>query len=174
MVTFTTTLEQLNYSIWSYHFPVNAEITAQFTEGNNRRVRCIVNHSNIVINTALMPIGDSSYIMVNKDVRAKLGLEEGDKVTLTLEKDTSEYGIPMPESFRVLLDQDNEGSEFFHRLTPGKQRSMIYIVGKVKNIDSQLNKGMAILDHLREVKGELDFKMLNQKIKEYNQRSKMF
>ena len=120
-----------------------------------------------------MPIDNASYILVNQKVRTELNLSDGDKVLITLEKDTSEYGIPMPESFRVLLDQDEVGSQFFHSLTPGKQRSLIYIVGKVKNVDSQLNKGLAILDHLTEVKGKLDFKALNVKIKEYNQRSKM-
>ncbi len=120
-----------------------------------------------------MPINEGSYILVNQKIRTKLNISEGDKVEVTLEKDNSEYGIPMPESFNVLLDQDEVGSKFFHSLTPGKQRSLIYIVGKVKSIDSQLNKGLAILDHLTEVQGKLDFKALNVKIKEYNQRGKM-
>tara|TARA_R100000005_G_C5001627_1_gene208845 strand:+ start:1413 stop:1934 length:522 start_codon:yes stop_codon:yes gene_type:complete len=172
LVSFTSTLEQFHYSHWSYHFPVSPEITAQFTDGNNRRVNCTINNK-ITFNTALMPIDNASYILVNQKVRTELNLSDGDKVLITLEKDTSEYGMPMPESFRVLLDQDEVGSQFFHSLTPGKQRSLIYIVGKVKSVDSQLNKGLAILDHLTEVKGKLDFKALNVKIKEYNQRSKM-
>ncbi|WP_421976260.1 YdeI/OmpD-associated family protein [Roseivirga seohaensis] len=172
MVSFTTTLAQFHYEHWSYHLPVSPEITAQFTNGNNRRVKCLINNK-ITIHTALMPINEGSYILVNQKIRTKLNISEGDKVEVTLEKDNSEYGIPMPESFNVLLDQDEVGSKFFHSLTPGKQRSLIYIVGKVKSIDSQLNKGLAILDHLTEVQGKLDFKALNVKIKEYNQRGKM-
>lgn len=172
MVTFNTTLEQFHYNHWSYHLPVSPEITQQFTEGNNRRVKCTLNKK-ISINTALMPIGEGSYILINQKVRAELSLSDGDKVEVTLKKDNSEYGMPMPESFSVLLDQDEIGSKFFHSLTPGKQRSLIYIVGKVKSIDSQLNKGLAILDHLTETNGQLDFKALNVKIKEYNQRNKI-
>ena len=70
----------------------------------------------------------------------------------------------------VLLSQDLEGSDYFHKLTKGKQRSLIHIVGKVKNIDSQLAKGLAIMHHLKEAQGELDFKRLNVLIKEYNNR----
>ncbi len=172
MVSFTTTLEQLDYNIWSYHLPVSKEITEQFTNGSDRRVVCTINGS-VKINSALMPLDGGSYILVNKRIRKKLGLNEGDKVDVSLEKDSSEYGMPMPESFQVLLDQDEVGSKYFHELTPGKQRSLIYIVGKVKNINSQLNKGMAILEHLAEYHGKLDFKRLNEKIKEYNQRGKM-
>lgn len=108
--------------------------------------------------------------MINKVSREKLGLKAGDKVTLELEKDSSAYGIPMPESLQVMLDQDGVGSKYFHSLTPGKQRSLIYIVSKVKSLDKQINKSLAILDHLKDVKGKLDFKMLNTKIKEYNNR----
>ena len=97
----------------------------------------------------------------------------GDQVTITLEKDTSEYGMPMPESLMLLLDQDEEGSKYFHELTPGKQRSLIYIVSKVKNIDKQINKGLAILEHLREFKGQIEYKQLNEKIKSYNQRGSL-
>ena len=103
----------------------------------------------------------------------KLKIKEGDAVSIVIDKDTSEYGVPMPDSFLALLSQDEQGSEYFHQLTPGKQRSLIYIVGKVKNIDSQINKGLAILNHLTETKGQLDFKRLNEKIKEYNQRAKL-
>ena len=108
--------------------------------------------------------------MVNKKVRKQLGLEEGDEVTLALKKDESEYGIPMPESLQIMLDQDENGSKYFHELTTGKQRSLIYIVNKVKNIDKQIVKSMAILEHLSEVQGKLDFKLLNEKIKFFNNR----
>ncbi|MBE62878.1 MAG: hypothetical protein CMB89_11005, partial [Flammeovirgaceae bacterium] len=70
-------------------------------------------------------------------------------------------------------DQDKLASEFFHDLTPGKQRNLIYIISKVKNTDSRINKALAIIDHLTERNGKLDFKLLNEKIKEYNQRGKL-
>lgn len=139
------------------------------SSADHKRVVCTVNGS-IQLHSALMPMGEGSYIMINKANREKLGLKEGDKVTIELEKDSSEYGMPMPESLQVMLDQDEEGSQYFHSLTPGKQRSLIYIVSKVKSLDKQINKSLAILDHLKDVQGRLDFRMLNTKIKEYNSR----
>ena len=85
-----------------------------------------------------------------------------------MEKDLSEYGHEMPEEMQVLLDQDEVGSGYFYGLTKGKQRGLVYIVTKVKNINSRLNKSLAILEHLKDVKGKLDYKMLNEKIKYYN------
>ncbi len=112
------------------------------------------------------------FILINKPLITKLGLSVGEKVTLNLEKDHSEFGHEVPEVFSALLEQDDEGRTYFYKLTPGKQRSLIYIVGKMKNIDSQLSKGLAILRHLQENQGILDFKKLNLMIQEYNRMKK--
>ena len=122
---------------------------------------------------ALMPYSQGYFILINKTRVKKLGLRVNEEVQLFLEKDNSEYGHEMPESFEMLLEQDEEVSKYFHQLTPGKKRSLIYLVGKVKNVDSQLNKGLAILDHLKTDHKLLDYKKLNELIKEYNQRSKL-
>jgi hypothetical protein len=172
MTRFTTKLQKFDSKLWGHHFPIPATIAEEFIDGNDRRVVCKVNdlHS---IQSALMPYPDGYFILVNVNIVKKLKLRIGDDVTLQLDKDHSEYGLPMPESLSALLEQDVEGNGFFEQLTPGKKRTLIYLVGNVKNIDSQLNKGMAILDHLKMENGKLDFKKLNQLIKEYNQRSKL-
>ncbi len=164
---FTTTLEKFDSNLWGYHFPVPAAVAEKYIEGTNRRVLCTINN-HLTIQSALMPSGDGWFILVNERVRKKLGLQAGNRVEISISKDHSDYGMEMPESFHVLMDQDPEGKAYFDQLTPGKKRNLIYIVGKVKNVDSQLRKGMAILDHLKEAEGTLDFKVLNQKIKAYN------
>lgn len=172
---FKTTLEKFtgkNASVYSLHFPVPKDMADGFIDGENRRVICTINGQKS-IPSGLMPCEEYWFILVNQGLKKELGLEVGDQVSLKLEKDTSEYGMPMPEELMVLLDQDESGNEHFHKLTPGKQRNLIYIVNKVKNVDSRLHKALAIIDHLKEYSGKLDFKALNVKIKEYNQRSKL-
>jgi len=173
MTVVKTTLQTFDWSVWYYHFPIDKKTTDLLSSEDHKRVICIINGA-VKMNSALMPMGEGSYIMVNKATREKLGLKEGDEVILELQKDTSEYGMPMPESLQVMLDQDEQGSKYFHSLTPGKQRSLIYIVSKVKSLDKQINKSLAILEHLKDVQGKLDFRMLNEKIKEYNNRDVFF
>ena len=160
---------KFEYDMWSFYVAIPKKIGDQFVQGDDRRIICTINDE-IKIHGALMPKGDVYSIYLKKAMMKKHGLQEGDEVNVKLEKDQSEYGIPLPESFQVLLDQDEEGSRYFHELTKGKQRSLIHLVGKVKNVDSQLAKGLAIMHHLKEAKGELDFKRLNVLIKEYNNR----
>jgi len=166
---FKSVLENFHNNLWSYYIPIPKNVGDQFIEGENRRVLCSIN-GNVPLHSALMHKDGGYTIYVNKETKSKLGIEEGEEINVNLEKDTSEYGIPMPESFEVLLGQDEEGRGYFQSLTMGKQRSLIYIVQKVKNVDSQLAKGLAIMHHLKEEKGALDFKRLNIVFKEYNNR----
>lgn len=165
-------MQNFNSNLWGYHLPVDTNFAEQFIDGNNRRIICHL-PIGISIHSALMPQDGAYFILINKELRNKLGIQEGDPITVDIEKDESEFGIPMPESFLVLLDQDEAGKIYFNQLTPGKQRSLLYIISKVKNVDSQISKGLAILDHLKAVKGKIDYKMLNATIKEYNQRNKL-
>lgn len=172
MTSFISSLRNFKSKLWGYYFPVPAEIAEKYIDGQNRRVICNIDgkHS---MQCALMPYADGYFLLVNKEVVRRLGISENVEVKLTLEKDNSEHGHEVPETFQMLLDQDEKGRNHFNDLTPGKKRSLIYLVGKVKNIDSQLNKGLAIMDHLKAEDGKLDFKKLYDLIKVYNQRSKL-
>ncbi|HCX21630.1 MAG: hypothetical protein CMB80_34530 [Flammeovirgaceae bacterium] len=172
---FTTSLNKFtesNASVYALHFPVPLEIAEPFIDGENRRIKCTINNTH-TISSGLMPFKEYWYILVNQSLQKELQIEVGDSVELLIEKDESKYGMDMPVELETVLDQDKLASEFFHDLTPGKQRNLIYIISKVKNTDSRINKALAIIDHLTERNGKLDFKLLNEKIKEYNQRGKL-
>jgi uncharacterized protein YdeI (YjbR/CyaY-like superfamily) len=112
-----------------------------------------------------MPAGDDVYfINVNKKIRDQLKLIEGSTVHVSLSEDKSEYGLPFPEEFKELLNQDPAGNKLFHALTPGKQRNLIYAVSQVKNTDLRIHRGLAILEHLKMNKGKINFRQLYKEI----------
>ncbi|AGA79183.1 YdeI/OmpD-associated family protein [Echinicola vietnamensis] len=166
MKQFIGTLEKFDSRLWRYHLPVPDDIANAFINGEDRRVICEIGP--VRFHAALMKSKDYWFILLNTAFRDKLAIKEGEKMTVCLEKDRSEFGHEMPEELQILLDQDEEGNKHFRALTKGKQRSLVYIVTKVKNTNSRLNKALAIVEHLKEVNGALDFKMLNEKIKYYN------
>ena len=161
-------------SLWQFHLPVPSPIAAPFLEGNkDRRVICRVNDT-IQWHAALMPKGDGHfYIMINKEVRKKLDLKSGDQVTVHLQKDESKYGMELPEEFEAILESDPEVDQYFHALTPGKQRSLLYLVVKIKSPQKRLQKALVIGEHLVKMEGKLDFKILNQDFKEANQQNRI-
>jgi uncharacterized protein YdeI (YjbR/CyaY-like superfamily) len=116
-----------------------------------------------------MPRGDGThFININKELRDQLKLRVGMEVTATLQKDESKYGLPIPEELQELLIQDPEGDRLFHALTPGKQRSLIYIVGKPKQSETRIKKAVVLIEHLKANLGKIDFKRLNEDMKAAN------
>ncbi|MFY0600649.1 MAG: YdeI/OmpD-associated family protein [Cyclobacteriaceae bacterium] len=176
MITFKSVLSTfVDNKVYNLHIPVPRETIADMISGgkeNNIRVICSINEK-VSIHSSLMPRQGDFFILINKKLQNKLKIEVGDDLWVKLELDTSDYGMEMPEELAVLLEQDHEGDTHFHNLTSGKQRSLIYIVNQVKNKDSRMRKALAIVDCLNEMNGHLDYKRINEKIKEYNQMSKL-
>ena len=103
------------------------------------------------------------YVIFNKQRVAtvrKAGLDP-ERLRVTLTPDDSPYGAPMPEEFGALLEADPLLNTYFHELTPGKQRNLIYLVAKYKTEATRLSKAVAIGEYLVETRGRLDFKELN-------------
>jgi uncharacterized protein YdeI (YjbR/CyaY-like superfamily) len=118
-----------------------------------------------------MPEGNGdSFINVNGEIRKKLKLEVNDQVEISLEKDTSKYGMPLPDELKTAWELDPEGHDIFHTLTMGKQRSIVYIIGKPKSSDIRIKKALTMLDYLKTVNGNIDFKELNEAFKLANKK----
>ena len=150
---------------YAYHFiPVTKEIADSFKfEKGSRRVVCTLNGIE-TFPCALMPHDGAFFLMVNKAVRTRLGLEAGDTVSVEIAKDESKYGMPMPEELQEVLDQDVEGDRLFQALTPGKQRSMLYFIGKIKDIDRRIHSSLIFLEHLKRHNGKLDQAKLQEEL----------
>lgn len=168
---FITNLERKPSSLsWNFQIGVPLSIATALIEKDNRRVICRLNNKE-EFHCALMPNGKGGFfIMINSEIRKKLKLGEDAALQVKLIKDTSKYGIHLPEEMEELLLMDEEGSAVFHKLTAGKQRSLLHIIGKPKSSDIRLKKAVVVLEHLKTNNGKLDFRMLNEAFKENNRR----
>ena len=164
-IHFTALLDNFNSNLWGYHIPIPEPIAQIFLSQGDRRVVCRLNDA-VEFQCALMPKGDGSYfININKKLRDKLGLKLGMQVQASLRKDDSEYGLPMPEELAELLQQDEDGNALFHALTPGKQRTLLYIVGSPKTSDTRLRRAIVVVEHLKSNGGKINFRRLNEDMK---------
>lgn len=147
---------------------VDDEVAEDIRSKKIKRLICTVN-SQERFHCALQSTGNGTYfVMVNKTLQKKLKSPIGSKLFVKLEKDKSKYGMPMPEEMAEIMAQDPEVDEIFHALTPGKQRSLLYIIGKPKTTESRIKKAVLITRYLSEVNGEIDFREMNEYIKKNN------
>lgn len=166
---FTANLQNFHSALWNFHIVVSDEQATPFIDGNDRRVICTLNQ-NLEFQCALMPKGDGHFfININKKIREKLKLQEGSPVEVSLRKDESEFGLPMPEEFAEVLKQDEAGNQYFQALTPGKQRNLLYISGQPKTFEVRLKRALVLIEHLKANQGKIIFKQLALDLKDANQ-----
>lgn len=156
--------------LWSYNIIVTDEVRGAFKKQNIKRFICTIdNHP--PFHAAFMAQNKGEFfIKLNEEKMKKFGLQLGQEVYVKLVEDNSKYGMELPIEFEEVLLSDVEGAQFFEKLTPGKQRSLIYMVAKVKSSDIKITKALTILDHLKANNGVLDFKLLNEAMKLKNRK----
>src|SRR5574338_1402099 len=149
---------------WHY-ISVEAKYAEKFEKkGGTRRVICTLNGVE-TFPCALMPYQGTYFVMLNKERRTRLGLGPGSRVTVEIVADESEYGMPMPEELQEVLDQDPDGELHFKRLRDGAKRSMMYYIGKLKDVDRRIHAALIFIEHLKRNEGRLDRTTLAAELK---------
>ena len=122
MVQFTTHIEdKKNYIGW-VHIIIPADIAAKLHPEDKRGFR-IKGKIDVYVfkGIGLLPAGEGDYFMAIKTtIRRAIGKRPGDKVTVQLEKDETEYQLP--ELLLACLEEEPEASAFFNTLSKGHQR----------------------------------------------------
>ena len=159
---FVATLEKSDNRLWGCHLRVPRPIALKLNGGRSRRVVRSLNGSEDH-HCALLPYRKGSVVVaVNRQWQKKLGLAPGMRVTVKLRKDESRYGLPMPEEFEELLKQDKDGNELFHALTPGRQRTLLYYIGKPADPRARAERSVIVVRQLSESGGRLNWRRLIQ------------
>ncbi len=157
---FTSVLERSTNRLWGAHVRVPKQIASEFAGGTSRRVVCRFNGT-AQHQCAILPFGNGVSVMtVNKNLRDRLGLQFGMDVEVELWKDNSKYGLPLPEEMQEVLRQDPEGNTLFHALTPGRQRTLLYMVGSAKTADKRVARAITVIHHLEANHGRINFRQL--------------
>ena len=128
---------------------------------------CILN-SSVEYPSALTPLGDGSFVIrVNKQIREKLRLREGNSLEVGLRRDRSQYGLPMPDELNEALHQDREGHRLFHGLTAGRQRTLLHLVGSVRQTDTRIRRAVVVVQHLKTHHGKINYKQLYELLRRH-------
>lgn len=165
MQKFKSKIEKFNSKLWTWHFKVPAKVVEAMEFEDAKRVICTLNGTK-KFQCAIMPAGNGKwFINVNKKIREILDLDIDALLSVELEEDRSEYGLPMPAELDALLKSDPEGAEEFEKLTSGKQRTLLYMIDSKKVEEVRIKRAIAIVEHLKMNKGKIDYRQLNEMFK---------
>jgi len=146
------------------HVVIADDIAACYIDGKDRRVICTID-GHLQMHAAIMFMHDLKFIMISKVKLKSLSKDIGQQITIHLIKDASEYRMEFLDEMYEVFDTDPTAFDYFKALTIGKQRTLLYMIGNIKNADTRIRKSLIIADHLTVNKGKIDYKMLNEGFK---------
>jgi hypothetical protein len=149
LVEFETYIATLEYLLGVNYLHIPSSVIRKLGGTLNIRLLCTVNNK-LTFQCGLVALGQGdAYITINLARMKKLKLKTGDTVTVKLEKDESEYGLPMSEELEAVLHQDEEGFRRFKALTPGMKRYVIQYVNTVKNPQLRIDRSLLLIQNLK-------------------------
>ena len=136
-----------------YHLSIPEDIYTPFANANLSRVKVKASFQNKSIEFYAAVKKDNNTndfkIMFGKRLRKELGVLQNDYVQLQLFKDTSKYGVDMPEELDAVFKSDAEAFKVFESFTAGKKRSIIYAVSRYKNSQTRIDKALILCENLK-------------------------
>ncbi|MBO9638157.1 MAG: DUF1905 domain-containing protein [Siphonobacter aquaeclarae] len=148
-ICFDSVLDRLEDRGGLHFVAVPAEIAQQVKQSGHSRLVCTLNHL-LDFHCAIQSDGQGGFfILVGTDIRRKLKLAIGQRLSLSIIPDTSEFGRPMPEEFQAVLDTEDEGRRLFLELKPSMQRNILYWVSSAKSVDKRIERSLEMIRRLK-------------------------
>ncbi|HMS68240.1 MAG TPA: DUF1905 domain-containing protein [Saprospiraceae bacterium] len=151
MIPYTSeqTIRQLEKRKGGYlYLEIEAEIVNQFENKRNTRLICTLDQK-LTFQCGLNHLGKWNYFIILPPKSLKsYDIKLGDAVQFEIRVDPNPLGVNIPDTIESLLEQDEDLKSKFHKLSLGKQRSIIFYVMKIKDIDRQIEKTIELIHHI--------------------------
>lgn len=100
---------------------------------------------------SLLPRGGGKHwIHVRKEIRNLIGKEEGDSVSVVIEKDDSERSVDIPDYLQWLFDNEPEMKKTFQKLSPFYKKYWIGTIEETKKEETKVERINRLFEFLIE------------------------
>ncbi|MCW5517021.1 YdeI/OmpD-associated family protein [Muriicola sp. Z0-33] len=126
-------------------------IAEAFLEAGHKRVevKATFEDKTVAFHGAIQKRNGQYLMIFGKKLQKALGVYPNDYFELQFFKDTSKYGVEMPEELAAVLMSDHEAAQIFESFTDGKKRGIIYMVLGYKNSQTRIDKSLRICENLK-------------------------
>ncbi|TAD86928.1 MAG: DUF1905 domain-containing protein [Bacteroidetes bacterium] len=130
-----------------FFLKVDAQIVETFKNKRNTRLICKLDNI-LSFQCGLNHLGDGNFFIIvsTKNLKA-INRKVGETIQFEIKEDPNPLGIDIPETIEVLLEQDPELKDKFHKFTDGKKRSIIVQTSKIKDIDKQIARTIELINN---------------------------
>jgi Bacteriocin-protection, YdeI or OmpD-Associated/Domain of unknown function (DUF1905) len=129
-----------------HYFLVPESIVKKFEP--SKRALCYIN--GIEFHCAFMKKKEGGYFVnIGNSILKKIKLKKGSDCMATFKADTTSHQFEFPLEFEEVLATDTAAKKIFDALTIGNQRSLLYLVTKVKSVDKKIEKSLLIAEKIK-------------------------
>ncbi|MBW0162584.1 MAG: YdeI/OmpD-associated family protein [Sediminibacterium sp. Gen4] len=128
---------------------IGTSMAEKFVKKGVKRCICTLNgKSNLHV--ALQSRKEEGYfIYISKRVLKELSLKKGMTVQMELKEDESQFQFEEAEEWNEVLATDPIAKDIFDQLTPGNQRSILYLITRVKSSEKRIERSLHIAEQLK-------------------------
>lgn len=121
----------------SINFPYDVEKLY----GTRGQVKVKVTYDGVPYRGSLAKIGHHChFLLVRKDIRKQIGKNAGDKVWVTVQRDTEERIVEVPEDLAALLAQNPEAKASFDKLSYTHRKEYVQWIAEAKRPETRQNR----------------------------------
>lgn len=120
------------------------------TFGARGRVPVKVRFEEVSYRGSLAPMGGCHILGVRKDIRAALGKDIGDEISVTLERDTQRRSVRVPRDLRAALSTAPEAAAKFEELSYTHRREFVEWVTEAKRQETRKRRVAKAVEMVRQ------------------------
>lgn len=152
MIAFETDIKALDYlNYWFVEITpdILAQLPGRKEKGDFNQRLIITLDKRVSWQAGILALGNGSgLITVQKNRLKQIGKTLGDHVTVELEKDDSEFGVPVAEELKEYWLQVPASKLRFDALTPGMKRYILNHVSTAKSTEKRAERTHLLLSNL--------------------------
>lgn len=103
-----------------------------------KRVKVKAKFDNIDYRGSIVKMGGPCHMIgITKDIRKKIGKDEGDIISVEVEKDEEERVVEVPDDFAKSMDENQEAKEFYEKLSYSSKRKYVNWINSAKKTETR-------------------------------------
>ena len=92
--------------------------------------------------------GDCAFCLIRKEIRQQIGKNPGDLVAVTVQEDTEERIVIVPEDFEIMMEDQPEIKAFFDQLSYTCRKEYVEWIESAVRLETRLNRILKAMDLL--------------------------
>ena len=131
-----------------HYIPVPRDVASPILDSGSRRVLATLN--GVEVDRAIQggKTGEA-YIVLGLAILRSIGASLGDVVVAELVPHPDPLAVELGEELEAALSMDDEASERFFTMTPGRQRGYAYYVTSAKRVETRIKRAIELTHKLR-------------------------